>query len=55
MSLDGDNLTFSYTTDGGGQTVTVSFDLTIDGDSLEGSMAAGSFGSFDVEGTREPK
>ncbi|WP_020569187.1 amidohydrolase family protein [Neolewinella persica] len=55
MSLDGNNLTFSYTTDGGGQSVTVSFDLTIDGDSLEGSMAAGSFGSFDVEGDRGPK
>lgn len=55
MSLEGDNLTFSYTTEGGGQTVTVSFDLTIDGDSLEGSMSAGSFGSFDVEGSREPK
>ncbi len=55
MSLDGDNLTFSYTTEGGGQTVTVSFDLTIDGNSLEGSMSAGSFGSFDVEGDREPK
>ncbi|MFT5999568.1 MAG: imidazolonepropionase-like amidohydrolase [Neolewinella sp.] len=55
MSLDGNNLTFSYTTDGGGQTVTISFDLTIDGDSLEGTMAAGSFGSFDVEGDREPE
>ncbi|MFK8165323.1 MAG: amidohydrolase family protein [Lewinella sp.] len=55
MSLEGDNLTFSYTTEGGGQTITVSFDLTIDGDSLEGSMAAGSFGSFDVEGERAPK
>lgn len=53
MSLDGNNLTFSYTTEGGGQSVTVSFDLTIDGDSLEGSMSAGSFGSFDVEGDRE--
>lgn len=55
MSLEGDNLTFRYTTEGGGQTVTVSFDLTIDGDTLEGSMSAGSFGSFDVEGDREPK
>jgi imidazolonepropionase-like amidohydrolase len=55
MSLDGDNLTFSYSTDGGGQTVTVSFDLTIDGNSLEGTMSAGSFGSFDVEGDRDPE
>jgi imidazolonepropionase-like amidohydrolase len=55
MSLDGDNLTFSYSTDGGGQSVTVTFDLTIDGDSLEGSMAAGNFGSFDVEGDRSPE
>jgi imidazolonepropionase-like amidohydrolase len=55
MSLDGDNLTFSYTTEGGGQSVTVTFDLTIDGNSLEGSMAAGQFGSFDVEGDRSPE
>lgn len=53
MSLEGNNLTFSYSVDGGGQEVTVTFDLTIDGDSLEGTMAAGNFGTFDVEGDRE--
>ncbi len=53
MSLEGNNLTFSYSVDGGGQTVTVTFDLTIDGDTLEGTMSAGNFGSFDVEGDRE--
>ncbi len=55
LEVNGNTLTFSFSTDGGGQTITVSYELTVDGDSIEGSMAAGSFGSFDVEGARTPK
>jgi imidazolonepropionase-like amidohydrolase len=50
--LDGNTLTFTTSFDGGGQSITLSFDLVIEGDTLEGSVAAGSFGSFDVEGER---
>ncbi|MEM9928292.1 MAG: amidohydrolase family protein [Bacteroidota bacterium] len=52
VSLEGNSLTCSMAAEYGGQSFTLSFELTIDGDSLEGSMVAGSFGSFDVEGDR---
>lgn len=55
MTLEGNNLVFSFSAGEGGQNVTVTFDLTIDGDTLEGSMAAGNFGTFDVEGDRTPE
>lgn len=55
VSLDGDNLTFGSTFDAGGQSITLAFDLTIDGDNIEGSVKAGNFGSFEVEGSRSPE
>jgi imidazolonepropionase-like amidohydrolase len=55
VSLDGDNLTFGSKFEAGGQSISLSFDLIIDGDNIEGSVKAGGFGSFDVEGSRAPK
>ena len=50
--LSGNNLSFSISIDGGGQTVQVSYDLIIDGDAFEGTVTAGGYGTFDVEGER---
>jgi hypothetical protein len=55
VSLDGNNLTFGSKFEAGGQSISLSFDLIIDGDNIEGSVKAGGFGSFDVEGSRAPK
>lgn len=55
VSLDGDTLTFTLTTDQGGATMVVDFTLTVDGESYEGSMSVGQYGSFDVEGVRVEK
>ncbi|PHN05421.1 amidohydrolase family protein [Flavilitoribacter nigricans] len=50
--LSGNNLSFSFPYDAGGQAMKVSFDVIIDGDEVEGTVTAGSFGTFDVEGER---
>ena len=55
VDLDGDNLTFSSTFDAGPQTIKLAFDLTITGDNIEGTVRAGNFGSFGVEGSRTPE
>lgn len=55
VTLEGDNLTFASTFDAGPQTVRLAFDLTISGNDIEGSVKAGNFGSFDVEGSRTPE
>ncbi len=53
VELDGNTLTFDAKVDAGGQDITLNFELTIDGDSVEGTVAVGSFGTFDVEGSRQ--
>lgn len=53
--VDGKKLTFTATVDGGGQELALEFDLTVDGDALDGSVAVGNFGSFEVTGSKDPK
>ncbi len=55
VALAGDALTFNSKFDAGGQSLDLSFDLTVDGDSIDGSVQVGSFGTFDVEGSRTSK
>jgi hypothetical protein len=50
--LSGNSLSFSFPYDAGGQAMKVSFDVVVDGNDMEGTVAAGSFGTFDVEGSR---
>lgn len=52
VTVAGNNLSFSFPYDAGGQAMKVSFDVVIDGDDMEGTVTAGSFGTFDVEGSR---
>lgn len=55
VMLEGDNLTFGSTFNAGGQTIKLFFDLTIDGNNIDGEVKAGNFGSFDVSGSRTPE
>lgn len=52
VNVDGNALSFSIKIDGGGQEVTVEYNLVVDGDSIEGTVSAGQFGTFDLEGER---
>ncbi|MEO0338555.1 MAG: amidohydrolase family protein, partial [Bacteroidota bacterium] len=52
--LKGNTLTFSLTTDVQGQSITLDFELEIDGDKLDGNVSVGEFGSFEVTGSKKP-
>lgn len=54
VDIDGNTVTFSFTLNMG-EDVTVDISMTIDGDSFEGTLAVAAFGSFPMEGSREPK
>ncbi|MFK7953561.1 MAG: amidohydrolase family protein [Ekhidna sp.] len=54
MVVDGNNVTFSFTINMG-EEVTVDISMDIDGDSFEGTLSVAAFGSFPMEGSREPK
>lgn len=53
--LDGKSVSFTYDFDMGGQMMTLEFDLTLDGDSMEGNVTVGQFGTFPVIGRRISK
>ncbi|MBS1980297.1 MAG: amidohydrolase family protein [Bacteroidetes bacterium] len=55
VSLDGSSLSFSYEFAMGGNTGKVEVVVKIDGDTFEGTMSVGKFGSFPIKGTRDPK
>lgn len=50
--LDGNDLSFSMSIDGGGQNITIEISVVLDGESFEGDMEVGSFGSFPIKGER---
>ncbi len=54
IALDGNKLSFSFDYKMGTNTVKIDVSLTLDGDSFEGSMAVGTFGSFPMKGTKDP-
>jgi hypothetical protein len=51
-SLSGNALTFDASVENGGMTFDLAFDLTIDDDTLEGSVDVGQFGNFPVTGSK---
>jgi hypothetical protein len=55
VSVEGNVLSFSYSVEFGSNTLNIDVTVTIDGDTFEGSMTAGRFGSFPMKGTRIPK
>jgi hypothetical protein len=55
VELDGNKLHFTYTVSFGGQTMTVECDGTIEGETFTGTASIGQFGSFPMEGPKDPK
>lgn len=52
--LSGNVLTFSTNINYGGQSITLDYELVIEGNTFEGTVNIASFGTFDVEGERNP-
>jgi len=55
VSLDGNYLTFSFPYDAGGDTLIIEAAVTIDEGAFEGTLTAGSNGSFPVSAKKDPK
>ena len=55
ISVDGSSLSFSYDYAMGGNSLKIDVTVKIDGDSFEGTMTAGQYGSFPIKATRDPK
>lgn len=55
VSIDKNKLTFSFVYDDNGSSLNVDASLTIDKNSIEGTMTPGGTESFPVKGTRDPK
>ncbi|CAN5423750.1 amidohydrolase family protein [soil metagenome] len=55
VSLDGNTLSFSYSLNIGGSSVKIDVEVNVDGDTLSGTSTAGQYGSFQTDGTKNPK
>lgn len=55
VSVSGNELTFSFVFSAGGSEMTIDVLVTIDGDTFEGTMTVGQYGSFPMEGERTPE
>lgn len=53
VEVDGNNVTFSFKLNMG-EEITVDISMEIDGDSFEGTLSVAAFGSFPMEGSKEP-
>ena len=52
-TLEGNNLSFSFSFDvGGGQQLSIECEVTVDGNTFDGTMSVGEYGSFPVEGEK---
>ncbi len=54
VSMDGSKLSFSFKLNMG-EEITVEVSMDIDGDTFEGTLSVAAFGSFPMEGSRDPK
>jgi imidazolonepropionase-like amidohydrolase len=56
VEVDGNSLKYTYAINvGGSQSLTVEVDATVEGDSFKGTATAGTYGSFPIEGKKDPK
>ena len=55
ISVEGDQWIFSFKLNIEGNEVIIEFNVAIEGDMFKGSMSAGEFGSFEVEGQKDPE
>ncbi len=53
VEVDGNNVSFSFKLNMG-EEITVDISMDIDGDAFEGTLSVAAFGSFPMEGSREP-
>ena len=53
ISVEGNNVTFSFKLNMG-EEITVDISMDIDGDTFEGTLSVAAFGSFPMEGSKEP-
>lgn len=53
--LEGNILMFTMPFDMGGQSATLEYELTFEGDAFEGTVSVGEFGSFEITGTKKPQ
>lgn len=54
LVVDGNNISFSFKLNMG-EVVTVDISMEVDGDSFEGNLSVAAFGTFPMEGSRDPK
>lgn len=52
ITIDGNKLSFTSNISMGARQINLEFNLTVDGNSLSGTVGVGTFGTFDVEGTK---
>ncbi|MBL7846006.1 MAG: amidohydrolase family protein [Cyclobacteriaceae bacterium] len=55
VTLDGNALTFKYTMSFGANTVTITGEVTVEGDSFKGTLSFGQNRTTPIEGTKDPK
>ncbi|MEQ9592842.1 MAG: amidohydrolase family protein [Cyclobacteriaceae bacterium] len=55
FDLSGNRMAFNYTIDIGGNQLKIEVSVAIDGDTFEGNMTAGQYGTFPMTGVRQPK
>jgi len=54
VELEGNELRFTFSVDGGGQTMLIEVSGIIEGDTFEGTMSVGDFGTFELTAERSP-
>lgn len=55
VTLEGNSLTYTYTLNFGGRSVDIEVSATVEGDTFKGNSNVGQFGSFKIEGAKDPK
>lgn len=55
IEVNGNDMSFNFSINTGGGAVSVNVVVTIEGDTFEGTMTAGQYGSFPIEGQRRPQ
>lgn len=53
-SIDGDDLSFRFTVDLGGNSLSIKVDAILDENTFEGTMSAGAMGLFPIKGEKKP-
>lgn len=55
FSINGNEIAFSVSVNAQGQSITVDYEMTVDGDAMDGKVTAGQYGTFDVSAQRKSK